>query len=247
MQADPQPEVVGVDLELLLGADDVGRDERQPPRRRAARGVRRQEQLVLAEHAAGHVRQDRADLHAGHPRPHGLDDRAAGAAAEQAGATPRLELLHQRLEDHAEAVDVRLDPAGTVDDLGRGRVEPAVHPGELTDVALCHAGKLAQFGDDLARLAWAHLRPWADKPGPRLNGDIPVDHGCWHYNPLRPGTPPNGTSPIAWGACLTCSNARRLPMNSRDVMISGSHSRPGCRRACPGRPGPRRATSPCWP
>ena len=46
VQADPEPEVGGVDVELALDVDDVGRDQQQP----AGRVV---ERVELAEHLAG--------------------------------------------------------------------------------------------------------------------------------------------------------------------------------------------------
>ena len=83
VQAHPPAEVVRVDVQLALDHDDVGRDQRQPAGRGvAARRVRvgRQEQLVLAEHAARQVGQDQPGLHPGHAGADGRDDRARPAA-----------------------------------------------------------------------------------------------------------------------------------------------------------------------
>ena len=124
VQAHPQPEVVRVDLELPLRADDVGRDERRGrPAGAAARGVR----------AAGTARTGRApgspgrrgcapDLHRrsrASPRP------AMTAPPDPPPRPCRARLSGERLEDDAEAVDVGLDPAGPVDDRDRGRASVA--------------------------------------------------------------------------------------------------------------------------
>ena len=80
VQADPEPEVGRVDLELPLDGDDVRRDQQQL----AARTV---EELELAEHLAGQEAEHDADLHAGEPAADALGDPADRVVASASLST----------------------------------------------------------------------------------------------------------------------------------------------------------------
>ena len=180
VQADPAAEVAGVHAQLPLDHHDVGRDQRQAPGRGIlAGGVRvgRQEQLVLAEDPAGQVGEDQARLHPGDPRPDGRDDGRAGRRAALG------HLLDQRVEHHAEAVDVGPDPAGPVHDGDNPVVGRAGQAGQLPDRLGDLGGQLPELGHHRPGLAQRDLRPGPDPADARRGGHVPVDH-------LRAAHPP---------------------------------------------------------
>jgi hypothetical protein len=129
VQAHPAAEVMRVDVKLALDHEDVRRDQGQAP---GGRGVLRhlrvgrQEQLVLAEHPSREVGEDEPGLHAGDPGPQ------RGHHGPGRWDPPLLtHVVHQRVENHAEAVDVGADPARPVHDSHPPDFLGAGHPGDL--------------------------------------------------------------------------------------------------------------------
>ncbi len=172
VQADPQTEVAGIDVEFALGVDDVGRHQGQSPGRRVAVGVRWQEQLVLAEDLSGQVGQDRAELHPGDPG----TDRAGQVPGRTAVQPVGAHLLEYGFEYHSEPVDVGSNPSGAVHDDRGARGFEGVHSGEVAHVPGRHAGELAQLRHGLPRVGQVHLRPRAHEADTGIDGYVPVDH-----------------------------------------------------------------------
>ena len=149
VQAYPAPEIMGVDAELAFDHDDVGRHQGEPARLLAVhrRCLGRQEELVLAEHPGGQVGQDQPGLDAGDPRSHRGHHRSGrpgpGPAGARAGSA-FLQLLDQGLEDDAEAIHVRPDPAGPVHhrDSPERAVTSGRHSGDLVNRLLYGAGQV---------------------------------------------------------------------------------------------------------
>ena len=120
VQAHPEPEVRGVDLELALDVDDVGRDQQEP-------AVGLVERVELAEHAARHEAEQTADLGGGDP------------GADRLRQRPRLapalgHRVDDRGEEGGEPVGVGLDPGRPVDDEDRCRALAGFEAGERADV-----------------------------------------------------------------------------------------------------------------
>ena len=130
VQAHPAAEVVRVDAELAFDHDDVRRHQGEPARLLAVDrgGLRRQEQLVLAEHPGGQVGQDQPGLDAGDPGPH-RGHHPAGLARGRATGRALAELFHQGLEHDAEPVHVGPDPPRPVHHR-----DPAQGPSRLADI-----------------------------------------------------------------------------------------------------------------
>ena len=171
VNAHPQPEVAAVDAHLLLGVHDV----------RATRSSRPGVASPFVPNSSYWPRTllDRyaedTGLHAGDLRA----DRArqSGERLRGVGLT-FAQLVDERVEQHAEAVDVDAHPAGAVDDgdpIAGGRGGGG-HPREVAHLSLRHHGELAQVGDRLMRLVAGHRRTGSDQPGRRRDREIPVDH-----------------------------------------------------------------------
>ena len=161
VQADPEPEVVRVGLELALDVHDVRRDQQQP----AVGGV---ERVELAEHLRGEEAEHAADLGAGEP------------GADRGGEPGRRLLLGQLVDDRREQgrerVGVRLHPGGPVDDQDRRGVVAGDQPGELADQPGRAVRARAQLLDDGRGLVATHARPVAGEPGADPDREVPVDH-----------------------------------------------------------------------
>ena len=81
VQAHPEPEIAGDQVELTLDVDDVGGDQQQP-----ADLPGRGERLVLPEHLARQPGQRSPELGSGEPWPHRADrgvDRGVGPGGDQ--------------------------------------------------------------------------------------------------------------------------------------------------------------------
>ena len=180
VQADPEPEVVRVGVQLALDVHDVGRHEQQPP---LLAGLL-VEGVELAEHLRAEEAEHRAELDAGDPRADRLGHRPGRALL-------LLQLVDQRRDHRGEAVGVGLDPARTVDDQhGRGALA-GDQAGVLADQRRGPLGPGAQLLDGVDRLGPADLRTLADEPGPHPDGEVPVDHS----GPARRAHATHGVDP----------------------------------------------------
>ena len=119
VEADPQPEVGRVGLELALGVHDVRRDEEQPADSTAS-GLPG-ERVELAEHLAGEEAEQGADLEPGDP---GADRLGRARRRGAATAAPAGELVDDRVDERGEGVGVGLDPPAA----GRRRAPARCRP-----------------------------------------------------------------------------------------------------------------------
>ena len=200
----------------MLGATRVRRPARRV--RRVRIRIRRQEQLVLAEHAARQVGQDQAGLHAGHARANRRHERACLRRC------PALRhLLHQRIEH-----DTR--KPSTFAGSSRGRSTTATVPssaapgmpvssrtGSATAAASC-----AQLGHDLPGLGHADLRARPDPADPGGSRNLPVDHlSAAHPSTVRGAGPFCPAGPLlplvgySWPAARLATGSRIQRARSR--------------------------------
>ena len=161
VEADPEPEVGGIGLELTLDVHDVGCDEQQPP-------GRRRERIELAQHLRAHEAEQQPELGAGDPATDG-----AGRGARCLRST--RDLRHERVQQDGEALGVGLHPATTVDDQHRRGVLRSDQPGELGDEAGRASGSCPELGHRSVGLVPAHGRALAGEPRAQADGVLPVD------------------------------------------------------------------------
>src|SRR5215207_607629 len=127
VQADPEPEVGRIDLQLTLDRDDVRGNEQQPTAGLTfGSGV---ELVELAEHLGREVAEQRAHLHASDPRADLRHGRVGSAQLVRS-------LGSEGSQDLTEAVEVRLNPPLAVHHQHRRGVARRFEAGHLGDVGL---------------------------------------------------------------------------------------------------------------
>jgi hypothetical protein len=173
VQADPEPEVGGVGVDLALDVDDVGRDQQQPARR----GV---ERVELPEHLAAEEAQHGTDLGAVTREPTALVSPLGGpflaVTLSTKGVSNRSKL----------SVLARIQPGRSTTrsgacGVGRRPARCTRGPGLVE-----RAGVLAELGDHGVGLRPADLGAGAGEPRGHTDGDLPVDHVCCRHAPNLP-------------------------------------------------------------
>ena len=172
VQADPQTEVTGIDIEFTFGVDDVGRHQCQAPCGQVPVRIRRKEQLVLAEDLPRQVGEHGAQLHPGDPGPDDTGQVPGRTVGQPFGA----HLFKDGFEDHPQTIHVGSNPPRAVHNDRRTGGFEGVHLGEVTHVPGRHRGKLAQLHHGLPRVGQIHLRPGAHETDTGIDGYVPVDH-----------------------------------------------------------------------
>ena len=175
VQADPEPEVRGFDVEFALHGDDVRRHQQQPPGG-GGRGVlgERGEGIVLAQDLAGEEGQDGAQLAAGDGA---ADAGRAGADRCRGGSRAsfpwRAASMTAKLCVFALAQEAR----STTRTVGITQVPGGLQAGDVVDVRhrdVRHEPQVLHRGADLGG---SQGGPGGRQPGGRGSGELPVDQG----------------------------------------------------------------------
>ena len=227
---DPQAEVAPGQLEPPLDLDQVGADEVQEPV-----VVGRQERVVLAEHLARDVAEQRADL-----RPERL------AAQIRPRSTLGENPLGQRFEQALEASGVRVHPLATGHEPGASAEAAAREAGELLDQRLGVGHDLRQVLAHPGAFDRRGGRAAPPDPPPGLADGSPVDErgGARTHGPVDGGL--HGRSgPSPRPSCGLRSSPRAGPgPRRRGGRCLSRAARPGRDRTSPGRGSRPRARRP---
>ena len=167
MQADPEAEVLGLQVELLPDHHHIGRHQHE------ASAIWR-EGIELPQDVGREETQDRPQLGARD----GRADCLSGPGPDHL-RPPGHDLLQGRGEHPSEGASVGPRPGGTVHDQCSGALAVELsggrQSGDAVDVTHRVRGGTTQRGDLLGRLTGPHPRAGRDERGGGLLGDIPTD------------------------------------------------------------------------
>ena len=175
VKADPEPEIVRINVELALHGDDVRSHQQEPAGRRRFR-VRgeRGEGIVLAQDLARQEGKHSPELAAGDGAARGRRSRC------HRRAPPGIQhLLKGRLEHHGKTLGIGLRPRRPVNyqHMGIAEIACGFQTGDVMHMRYRDVRAETQAVHGFADLGRTQYWTGGSEPGGRGGGQLPVDEG----------------------------------------------------------------------